>query len=284
MTEIPDDYLAEADETHPTRFHTLRELFARTGTRLNPKLDTTNEFPMSQEELISKLQTEDPDFAADILVEAREIASAMVGERIESVERRATTLQGVVAVAATFTLAGGSLLVTQIHGLVWQLGLGCGLLWVSTRFVLSGLRATQATSTVHKHRTPPRDRILNRAAQPLAIARIDRAAYDLRVAGSNSSIARWKVTMLGKARRHLLWALFAVPLLTLLMIAYAAFGAPSPHQGRAESGEPSKLAGSPADATRSTPPDSGPASAGPDMRRSSLGRARYAPSDRPRPR
>ncbi|MEA2188621.1 MAG: hypothetical protein QOK16_3632 [Solirubrobacteraceae bacterium] len=175
---------------------------------------------MDQRTLQNMLSTDDEDIAAAILEEAREIADRMVFHRVESVERRATTLQSVVAIAASFSLAGGTLLITHVHATVWRTVMSGGLLWVVGSLGLCGLRATQAAVDVHGWAAPPRDRIAARAGQTLAESHVERAAHLLRAAGWNSQYARWKVTMMAKARGHLQRAVLGIAALIAVLVAY----------------------------------------------------------------
>lgn len=204
-----------------------------------PELDAENEFPEEQKALVQKLLTNSPEQAADLLEEAREIAAAIVRDRVEGVERRATTLQGVVAITATFTLTGGGLIVTQIRGTLWQIAIGGLLFLITLSLALCGFRATQAVANIHRWRAAPRNRVLSRAGQSLTESRAERAAYELRVAGANSRIARFKVTMLNRARGHLLRALAAVPLLTGLLLAYAVANDPDREAAKSSATPPS---------------------------------------------
>lgn len=192
----------------------------------SPDDDEHNEFPMDQESLVRSLSTDDPELAAAILAEAEEIADLMVDERVESVERRAATLQGVVAIAGSFSLAGGTFLITQVQGTGWRTVLGGLLLFIVASFGLCGLRATQAAAAIQRWTAPPKLRILERSSQTLASARVERAAYVLRSAGNNARFARWKVTMLAKARTHLQRAVVGIPIMVATVVVYAVHCAP----------------------------------------------------------
>lgn len=175
---------------------------------------------MNQQTLEEMLSTDDEGVAAAILEEAREIADRMVDHRVDSVERRATTLQSVVAITASFLLAGGTLLITQVDAVVWRAVMSAGLLWVVASLGLCGLRANQAAVDVHGWAAPPRDRIGARPNQTLAKSRVERAAHILRAAGWNSQYARWKVTMMAKARGHLQRAVIGIAALIAALLAY----------------------------------------------------------------
>ena len=67
-----------------------------------------SEFNEPLDQLIERLSTDDALTAATILEEAQAI-SAEATSRIDSAERRATTLQGTVAIAASLVVAGAGL-------------------------------------------------------------------------------------------------------------------------------------------------------------------------------
>lgn len=233
MTEVPDgrdagDALAADGGGSPPAARPARPAMRRlrdaVGNRItpNPELDPDNRFEFTQDELVMRLQTDDPEVAAEILTEAEGIAERMVGQRTESVERRAATLQSATAIAGAFSLAGGTLIVAQIHGAWWQALLGGLLVWVTANLGLCGWRATQASSSViHRWSVLPSGGILGRAGQTLAEARIERAAQVLRAAGWNARYARFKVTMLRRAGRHLVRATLGLPVLIAAIVVYA---------------------------------------------------------------
>ena len=189
-----------------------------------PEPDSRNEFPFTVDELVERLKTDDTELAADILKEAEDISDRMVEGRVESVERRSATLQGVVAIAATFVLTGGTLLVSQINGSGWRATCGVLLLVSVASFALCGLRATQAASRWQEWSAPPRQAIFDRPDDGVALGRIAQAAAVLRSAGRNSSLARLKVTLMRMAVWHLQNALVALALLAAVLVAYAIVG------------------------------------------------------------
>ena len=226
LSESGAERLVDRDEEH---VWTPRELFTeacadarRSLRRLRePPLDEVNEFPDSVQELRRRLRTDDAEVAAGILLEAEQISNRMVESRVESVERRAATLQGVVAIASTLVLTGGTLVVSQIRGAEWRGIGGLLLLLCIGSFAMCGQRATQAASQWRRWHTPRRNDVFCRPGQHLAEIRIARAAALLRSAGANSSVARWKVTMLRKSVRHLQRALLLLALLALWIFVYA---------------------------------------------------------------
>lgn len=186
-----------------------------------PERDGRNEFPFTVDELVERLKTDDAELAADILKEAEDISNRMVDGRVESVERRSATLQGVVAIAASFVLTGGALLVSQIEGSDWRGICGVLLLIAVASLALCGLRATQAASRWQEWSTPPAQGIFHRPDDGVALGRIAQAAAVLRSAGRNSSTARLKVTLMRMAVWHLQNALAALVVLGVVLVIYA---------------------------------------------------------------
>lgn len=214
---------ADVAEAGKTRRQWPARLWARIGTLVtpDPDRDPDNRFNFTQDELVARLRTGDPETAHEILLEAKEIAERMVERRTESVERRAATLQSATAIAGSFSLAGGTLLVTQVHGRPWQALIGLLLLWVTANLGLCGWRATQAASSIHRWSVVRHVGVLERSGQTLAEARIERAAQVLRAAGWNARYARFKVTMLRRAGRHLTRATLGLPVLVAAAVVYA---------------------------------------------------------------
>lgn len=105
--------------------------------------------------------------------------------------------------------------------------IGAALLFCIGSFALCGVRATQASSQWREWATPRRDDILERSAGTVAEAHIGRAVAVLRVAGMNSSVARWKVTMPRRAVSHLKRALLGLFVLAALVVGYAVGHGPS---------------------------------------------------------
>lgn len=207
---------------------TLRERFSRWLTP-DPELDEDNRFEFTREELTARLTTTDQEKAAEILAEAKEISERMVEGRTDGVERRAATLQSATAIAGTFSIAGAGLLATDVHGRVWQAVIGGLLLWITLNLGLCGWRATQASaSVIHRWASPRSQAILGRSGMSLADARIDRSVDILRAAGWNARYARFKVTMLKRAGKHLVRAALGIPVLVAAILAYSlTYSAPS---------------------------------------------------------
>src|SRR4051794_17010034 len=81
-----------------------KSLWRRAWEHVSVRLDEGTEFSGSAEEVAAKLATDDDALASALLAQAEKTA-AEPHERADGAERRATTLQGAVAIAASFGLA-----------------------------------------------------------------------------------------------------------------------------------------------------------------------------------
>jgi hypothetical protein len=194
-------------------------------------VDDTTSFAETKQQLRNKLTTDDAEVAAELLAEATD-AHDRLRERVDGAERRATTLQGASAIAASLTLAAAGLLIdpTKLRGTVWQLLFGLTVVYITFALVMCAWRATLASSRVHTWRAPPDRDILDRVGQSLAVARVERAVALLEVIGANQRFARYKVAMLRAATEWIVRALVALLVLAVLAAAYAVFG-PTPSAG-----------------------------------------------------
>jgi len=208
----------------PPPAHSITSMLLRLWQRVSLPVAKPETF-QDKREIEDAVATRSPDVALDLLAEAREIYDAPIA-RAESVERRATTLIGAVAVAASLTVAGGSLLVdpARIRDTWWRVALSLLLLLVVLAFVMSGWRAVQALSRVHKWTYPNDEDILKHRDLGLARARGARAVALLRSAGANEPIARWKVAHLSAATWWFLKALVLLVGTAVVLLAYAIFG------------------------------------------------------------
>lgn len=159
--------------------------------------------------------------AEEILREARDLTRSL-DNRVASAERRATTLQGATALAMTLLVAGGAILASPagIRGPVWRVSLGMLLALVVFFLVASGLRALQATSTIHKFAQPDVDGLISRAKGPLATAKVSLAADLIRSYDRNVRIADWKVAQLRASAYWLRLAMLAFLLLAAELGVY----------------------------------------------------------------
>lgn len=188
-------------------------------------VDDKTAFPETSDDIRAKLTTGDPELAAELLAEADE-AHDRLRERIEGAERRATTLQGASAIAASLTLTAAGLLIdpAKLRGVGWQLLFGLTVVYITFALVMCVWRATLASSRVHRWRAPPDRDILDRVEQGLATARVERAVALLELIGANQRFARYKVAMLRAATEWIVRALVALLVLAALATTYAVFG------------------------------------------------------------
>lgn len=157
-----------------------------------------------------------------LLAEAEDIY-AEAGERSESAERRASTIQGSIAIATGLTFAGGSVLLdtSKIRaGWAWPLGL-C-FAGAILCLAVAAWRAFLVTWPKYLWATPASTDIYSHALEPDARAIKLRRTADLLVAyGRNDRIAAVKVELLGSAVRWLISALALVAVLAALLAADA---------------------------------------------------------------
>jgi hypothetical protein len=227
-------------------------------------------FTESREARLARLRTEDPEVARELLDEARRL-NAGVDAMVEGVERRATTLQGVVSIAATVAVAGGALLLdpAKVQGLGWRLvfaGLfGC-LLYC---FIATAYRATQSSTEIKVWTLENPEDHLQRASRPPLEVDTETSADILFGYGRNMEVFRWKVTYLRAASEWFLRGLIFLALIAVTFCAYVGFhgqeptGDASPHP--LIQVEIDAVSGSSPD--RSSGADSGPDSQRPDIRR-----------------
>jgi hypothetical protein len=189
------------------------------------KVDDKTDFPEALDELKAQLTTTDLERAQAILSEAQAGFDRMQ-DRIDGAERRATTLQGSSAIAASLALTGSALLIdpSKIHGVGWRLGLGVVLAFVTLAFVLCAYRATLASTKVHVWFVPTDRDLLKRASQDVSQAQTERAAELLHAIGRNMPIARWKIAMMRASAEWLARALLGLLLVALLAVVYIAAG------------------------------------------------------------
>jgi hypothetical protein len=206
-------------------------------------IDPPTRFTEPHPELVERLtpRTTDGDIdeerTKEVLSEAQ-ATFASADARIEGAERRATTLQGAVAIAASLVLAGGALLAdaSKVRGDGWRTVLAAFLVLTVVALVMAGLRALGATSRIHVVHRPTPTNIIERTATPATEARIDLAAETLKDYGYNSKVADWKVAYLGAAAWWFRWALAFLLALAVTLGAYVMFGADAPKTGEQKSG------------------------------------------------
>lgn len=201
--------------------------------------DEPTEFVESEAEMATRLRTTDDTRALETLAEAQRLFRT-VEERAQGIERRATTLQGVVSVGATFALAGGSLLLgsNEVPNPCWRVTLTVFVLALVYCLAATAFRAHQAASKVHYWSEPRAEDIFDRAAETLAEARISLAASLLRCYGRNAPIARWKVAYFRAATQWFSRSLIAIVVLALGLSIYGLTHFDDGHDGGKTGGTP----------------------------------------------
>lgn len=181
------------------------------------ELGDPSRYTEAEEEIAKRLLTHDPVLGAELVDEGAEIARRQESD-VESIERRATTLQGAVALATTLTVAGGALFLDteRIPSRCWRIAFASVLAVAVFSFVASGVRALGASSRTHPWAYPGYEDIFEHAQADLAEARAARAAALLKGAGFNLRIVRLKGGYLNAA---VFW--FRLALIALLGLAVA---------------------------------------------------------------
>ena len=190
-------------------------------------------FNTTSQELLSQLGT--PSAAVvDELVSEANAAYEEAGVRAESAERRATTIQGSIAIASSLTLAGGSLLLNaaKVPSHPWYIAISVGFAVTVLCLAVAAWRAFLVTWPRFLWASPAVVDILEHAGEPTAETIKLRRTSDLLVAyGRNDSIARVKLDLLGQAVRWLMSALALLAVLAIMLAAYA-IDRSSGHHGR----------------------------------------------------
>ena len=128
----------------------------------------------------------------------------------ESIQSRAMTLQGAVAIATTLTLTARGLLLdrTKIESHAWRLAFAIVLLLAVLAFIASGVRALGASSRTHPWTHPGFNDIFDHAKLDLTNAQAAHAAAHLKAAGQNLRIVQVKGGYLNAA---VFWFRLALP-------------------------------------------------------------------------
>jgi len=179
-------------------------------------------FHEPREVLIERLRSEDPDDAHELLEEARRLNDS-VDALSENVERRATTLQGVVSIAATFAVAAGALLLDpgKIEGKGWRLVLIALFGAMVYSLIATAFRATQASTQIHWwSRADPADNF-KRPDLSRSEFELEQAVDMLRGYGRNTKVVAWKVAYMGAASKWFLRALICLGLIAIVFGSYA---------------------------------------------------------------
>jgi hypothetical protein len=192
--------------------------------RLFVPVDPPTHLRQSEEQIATALKPS-TERSEQVLAEAREAFNEPF-ERAENVERRATTIQGAVAIAASFAVAGGGLLLDtgKITSSDWRIGIGVAYVVVIVSLVGAALRALRATSRIHRWHFPDPEGPLKRATKERTADEIAQAAELLYCAGRNQPIARYKVAQMRAAADWFAVALLGLILTAALFFAYLATG------------------------------------------------------------
>lgn len=198
--------------------------FRRLWHRVFLPIEEPTEFLESPHELAKRVHTDNSDVAGEILSDARELFEESF-LRAEAAERRATTLLGALAIAASFGLAGGGLLldVEKLPPGCWRIGLALCYLSLVVALVGAAFRSLE-TLRVKVWSRPGDDSIFDRAGRSLTEGRIHLAADLLHSAGRNRPVARWKVAQVRAAAWWLTIAILALLAVASLIALYALFG------------------------------------------------------------
>lgn len=178
-------------------------------------------FDCRSEQIVERFGTLDDDRSDQVLAEA-EAAYAEATERTESAERRATTIQGSIAVAASLSIAGGSLLLdpSKIPSCGWRWALGSTFAALVACLAVAAWRSFLVTGPGYMWASPNFEEVLDHSALAHASAiKVSRAADLLVAYGRNDRIAAVKIELLGSAVRWLILALVLVALLAALLAA-----------------------------------------------------------------
>jgi hypothetical protein len=179
-----------------------------------------------KDDVLAALKAKQRGRSADVLAEAREIFRRPF-ETSEGVERRASTLQGAIAIAASFVLAGGGLLLdtSKIRTEGWRIAFAAVFAFVIMCLVFSALRSLRVTSRVLVWHYPAEDDLLLRRTGD------DDSEHELRIAadllnsaGANTNNANYKVAQMRAAGHWLALALVGLLTTAFLLLAYTAAG------------------------------------------------------------
>ena len=212
----------------PRKWRTRRSVFPagvlrRTWDKLVVPADPPEGFASeSLGDLEAKLRTTDEAVAAAILAEAEQ-AYREPQELIESAERRATTLQGTVAIAASVALAGAGLLLdpTRVPSRSWRVAIVVALALFVLCLLGCAVRALGATVRIFNYEEPGYERIVDRVSMSGPAAMTSRAAELLRAAAVADMIGSVKVGLLRPAAWWFRLALLLLAALTAIVGAYA---------------------------------------------------------------
>jgi hypothetical protein len=197
-------------------------LLGHVGHRLVLPLGEPEFFTEDEDSIAKRVQVKPLADAGALLAQAKEMNEG-VAKTVESIEARAMTLQGAVAIATTLGLAAGGLLLdpTKIPSHGWRIAFAVALTLTVTAFILSGLRALGASSKTYPWAFPAHEDIFDQAKMDLASAQAARTASYLKSVGLNERIASVKGGYLNAA---VYWFRVALALLlasVLMLLVYS---------------------------------------------------------------
>jgi hypothetical protein len=178
-------------------------------------------FNCHSEQIVERFGVLDAARADQVLAEA-EAAYAEAAERADSAERRATTIQGSIAVAASLSIAGGSLLLdpSKITSCSWRWALGSTFAALVACLALAAWRSFLVTGPGYMWASPNFEEVLDHSdLKDAGAIKVTRAADLLVAYGRNDRIAAVKIELLGSAVRWLILALAFVALLAAILAA-----------------------------------------------------------------
>lgn len=219
------DGLAKRSGWRRRLFVRFRQPANRPGFVCHPPEELEFHFNRGLAELVKELkggQTVDPKTAALTLVEARAIFDEPVS-RIDSAERRATTLQGTVAIAASLVVGGAGLLFdsSKVQGHGWRIAIAVVLAAFLVCLIGCAARALSATGRVFQFEQPGYERVCMRARMKPEDATLHLAAELLRASSVADEIAGMKIGFMARAAWWFRCALVPLALLAGLLCAYA---------------------------------------------------------------
>lgn len=174
------------------------------------------------DDLVEQLRTADDEVARAVLAEA-ETAAAEPQERIDGAERRATTLQGTLAIAASVTLAGAGLFLRDgaVEDSGWRILIVVSFAAALLTLLACALRASQVTGRIFQFEDPGFERLPDRARMTAADAMTSRAADLLRAAAVADAIGQVKVGLLRSAAWWFRLSLSVLAALASVLLLYA---------------------------------------------------------------
>jgi hypothetical protein len=180
-------------------------------------------------DLATRLRVPDKELSSMLLAEAQEI-DRIQHSSAESIQSRAMTLQGAVAIATTLTLTAGGLVLdrTKIESHAWRIAFASVLLAAVLAFIASGVRALGASSRTYPWAHSGFNDIFDHAKLNVTVAQAAYAAAHLKSAGQNLRIVQAKAGYLNAAVRWFRVALALLAVLAAMFVAYTTCGEPSP--------------------------------------------------------